>query len=54
MLRAGWGVWTRAIMYVILLQVELMFLLPTLVGLVDLWADFRKLGQPVDGSSSEA
>jgi len=43
MRKAGWHWAVRLIVYLLMAQMELMFLLPSFVGLVDFWANFRKL-----------
>ena len=41
--RAGWSPLLRGLVYLVLLQMELMFLAPSFVGLADYWCNFRKL-----------
>lgn len=50
--KAGWHWAVRIIVYLLCVQMELMFLAPSLVGLVDIWANFRKL--PRDSGSGES
>lgn len=54
MRKAGWHWAVRLIAYLVLIQLELMFLAPSLVGLVDVWANFRKLPRDSGSGGSES